>query len=82
MKTAKENAQRIRAGGKLMLLVAAAVGVALLAQVAASALHVSYEQSQYLVAIIDIILFLAFIGGGVGLWLAFSGIADELEASP
>lgn len=80
MKTARQNAARIRGGAKLLLAAAAAAGAALVVQMLGQILQLTYSQLQGLVQLIDLTVAASFVAAGVGLWLAFTGIAEELEA--
>lgn len=79
MRTARENARRIRGGAKLILLAGVGSGLALAAQVLGYYIGMTYAQSAYLVQVIDIVLFLSFVAAGAGLYLALGGIANEVE---
>lgn len=78
----KKNAKKIRAGAKLLLVAAVVLGLAFIAQIIPAVLHVAmtYEQQALYIYITDSMVFAAFVAAGVGAYLAFAGIADELEA--
>lgn len=82
MNSVQQNAKKIRAGAKLLLVAAVVLGLSFIAQVIPAVLKIAmtYEQSAYLIEITDAVVFVAFVATGVGAYLAFSGIADELEA--
>lgn len=82
MKSVQQNTKKIRGGAKLLLAAAVVLGLAFIMQVIPAVLKVAmtYEQSAYLIEITDAAVFVAFVAAGMGAYLAFAGIADELEA--
>lgn len=82
MKSVHQNAKKIRAGAKLLLMAAVVLGLAFIVQVIPAVLRIAmtYEQQAYLIYVTDSVVFAAFVAAGVGAYLAFAGIADELEA--
>lgn len=82
MKSGKQNAKKIRAGAKLVLLGAVALGLSLVAQITPAVMHIAmtYDQQNTLLYTTDSLVVAAFLAAGVGAYLAFTGIADELEA--
>ncbi len=81
MKSAKENARRIRAGAWLLLIAAVATGSAIVMQTIGPFLSLQYPRTLIEGAIAALLIFVAFLAAGIGAWMVFTGVADELEAS-
>ncbi len=80
MRSARENARRIRGGGNLVLIGGVTLGLGFLAQVVSAFVGSTPQQLANTILITDIDIFLSFVCAGLGAYLAFSGLANEVEA--